>query len=89
TFKNLIFYKGILYNNDAGTYLLAVTVNKDTINSKSRSRLIGSIKNVLTQFEKDNNTQLHISGLPYIRTEVGDKIKREMNWFLIGSFLLS
>lgn len=30
-----------------------------------------------------------MSGLPYIRTIVGNKIKAEMNWFLIGSLALS
>ncbi len=32
---------------------------------------------------------MHYSGLPLIRTQVSDKIKVEMKWFLIGSLLLS
>lgn len=88
-FTNLPFYQGILYNKDMGAYLLAITVNKDTINSKSRSRLINDISTVLEQFEKETGAQLHVSGLPYIRTIIGDKLKKEMNWFLIGSFILS
>ena len=40
-------------------------------------------------FEKQTGIELHVSGLPYIRTTMGDRIKQEMNWFLIGSFLLS
>ena len=89
TFENLPFYKGILYNRDTKSYLLLVTVNKDTIGSKSRTRLINSITDQIDQFEKETNVSTHISGLPFIRTEIGNKIKDEMNWFLIGSFLLS
>ena len=31
----------------------------------------------------------HISGLPFIRTEVANRIAREMKWFIIGSLALS
>ncbi len=40
-------------------------------------------------FEKETGLKVHISGLPFIRTTVGDLIKSEMKWFLIGSLVLS
>ncbi len=93
-FENLPFYKGILYNipakNDTvRSYLILVTLNKDTINSKARTRLINNVVDEVAGFEKETNLKTHISGLPYIRTTIGNKIKDEMNWFLFGSFLLS
>jgi predicted RND superfamily exporter protein len=88
-FNNLPFYKGILYNSETNAYLLAITVNKDTINSKSRTRVINDIMLVVDSFNNTTKSKVFVSGLPYIRTRVGDKIKDEMNWFLIGSFLLS
>ena len=93
-FENLPFYKGILYNspskNDSvRSYLILVTLNKDTINSKARTRLINNVVDEVAGFEKETNLKTHISGLPYIRTTIGNKIKDEMNWFLFGSFLLS
>lgn len=88
-FENLPFYKTLLYSDSATAYLMGVTVNADTINSKSRTRLIQDITAELKTFEATTGSSLHISGLPYIRTTIGNRIKEEMNWFLIGSLLLS
>lgn len=88
-FESLPFYRGLLYNADAKAYLVAVGVNKDTLNSKSRTRLIATILEPITQFEKESGITVQISGLPYLRTVIGDRIKHEMNYFLIASFLLS
>lgn len=88
-FESLPFYRNLLYNPETHTYLMGVTVNKDTINSKSRTRLINEILLKLHQFENSEKINVHTSGLPFIRTEIGNRIKNEMNWFLIGSLILS
>ena len=88
-FKNLPFYRKLLYNPQLHTYLMGVSVNKDTINSKSRTRLINDILQQISVFEIKANTKVHTSGLPFIRTTIGNRIKNEMNWFLIGSLVLS
>lgn len=94
-FENLPFYRGLLYNPKTGVagekpdYLLGVSVNKDTINSKSRTRLIDDIMREVTAFEKQSGQQVYTSGLPFIRVTISNRIKQEMNWFLIGSLLLS
>lgn len=88
-FESLPFYRGLLYNADTKAYLVAVGVNKDTLNSKSRTRLIATVLEPVKQFEKESGITVQISGLPYLRTVIGDRIKHEMNYFLIASFLLS
>ncbi len=88
-FENLPFYKGLLYNPELHSYLMAITVNKDTINSKSRTRLIADINKEISEFEKETRTTVFTSGLPFIRTTMGNRIKDEMNWFLVGSLVLS
>lgn len=88
-FESLPFYQTLLYNPDTKSYLLGISVNKDTMNSKGRTRLMNDILAELNVFEKASGTELYVSGLPYIRTIVGNKIKAEMNWFLIGSLALS
>lgn len=88
-FENLPFYNGLLYNNQTKSYLLGVNVNKDLINSKYRSTLVADIMQQVKKFEKESGTAVYVSGLPFIRTTVGDLIKSEMKWFLIGSLVLS
>ncbi|RFM29897.1 efflux RND transporter permease subunit [Deminuibacter soli] len=87
--ESLPFYKGLLYNPATHAYLFAVTVNKDTANSKSRSRLINDIMKPVQSFATATNLQVHVSGLPYIRTTVADRLQKELKWFLIGSLVLS
>jgi hypothetical protein len=88
-FESLPFYRTLLYNPATGSYLMGISVNKDTMNSSGRTRLMNDILAELKVFEKTTGKELYVSGLPYIRTIVGNKIKAEMNWFLIGSLVLS
>ena len=88
-FEQLPFYKGLLYNADSSAYIMAISFIADSINSASRTNIIKKIDAHLNQFQSTTGIALHISGLPYIRTILADRIKKEMFWFLIGSLLLS
>lgn len=88
-FLNLPFYRSLLYNLETNAYLLGVQLNKDSVNSKSRTRVINDVMACATIFEKNTGVTLHASGLPFIRTNVANRIKDEMNYFLFGSIILS
>jgi len=88
-FENLPFYRTLLYSSQNYSYLIAINVNKDIFNSKARSAVVDSMLIPISNFEKVTSINLHVSGLPYLRTVIGDKIKKEMNYFLLGSLLLS
>ena len=88
-FYNLPFYRTLLYNPQTKAYLVAVRINKDILNSKERTAVINNITQAVKQFEEKTNTEVHVSGLPLIRTVVADRIQNEMKYFLFGSLLLS
>ena len=88
-FFNLPFYKSLLYNQQTNSYLMAVSINKDSLNSPKRSKIIQDILVCTKSYETSSNIQAHISGLPLIRTILGDSIQKEMKFFLIGSLALS
>lgn len=88
-FENLPFYQNLYYNPDSNSYIMAISFIADSINSISRTKIIGSIQNELDRFSQSAKTEVHISGLPFIRTIMADRIKKEMLWFLIGSLFLS
>ncbi|GHT18918.1 transporter [Planctomycetales bacterium] len=88
-FNNLPFYRNLLYNPETHAYLMAVTLNNDSVNSKARTFLIQRIQNKVDAFQQQTGIATHLSGLPYIRTIISNRIKQEMNWFIYGSFLLS
>jgi predicted RND superfamily exporter protein len=85
----LPFYKSLLYNPATDAYLLVVRINKDILNSKGRTLVINDIVGHLDKYTAATKIETHISGLPLIRTQVADRIAREMKWFIIGSLALS
>ena len=89
TLEQLPFYKHLLYNPDSHAYMMALSFNPDSINSAARSRIISLLQSKLDSFTHQTGLAIHVSGLPYIRTILADRIKKEMVWFLIGSLLLS
>ncbi|HWK03817.1 MAG TPA: MMPL family transporter [Puia sp.] len=88
-FKSLPFYKGLLYNEQANSYLMALQLSKDSTNSKARTSLMNNILKPVSVFENKTGIKTRISGLPYIRTAVGDLLSKELNYFMVGFFLLS
>ena len=88
-FFNLPFYKGRLYNPDSKSYLMAVRINKDILSSKGRTQVINDITSAVKTFNEKTKIDVHLSGLPLIRTVVADRIQNEMKYFLFGSLLLS
>jgi len=88
-FKGLPFYKGLLYNAETDTWLMAVRVNKDVMNSAKRIITVNAIIKEVKAFGAQYSLDMHLSGLPLIRTVMAQKVSRETTWFLLGSVLLS
>ncbi len=88
-FENLLFYRGILYNPVTHAYLMAISVNKQIMNSAGRTAVVSNIVKLGNNFGNAHQLQMHFSGLPLIRTNMATKVATEMKWFLLGSVLLS
>jgi predicted RND superfamily exporter protein len=87
-FEQIPFYKNLLYNPNSHAYIMAISFIPDSINSASRSAIIRKLTQQLDAFSAATKLDLHMSGLPYIRTIMADRIKKEMLWFLFGSLFL-
>jgi predicted RND superfamily exporter protein len=88
-FNSLPFYRGLLYNPETKAYLLGLRINSEILGSKARETTIGEIEKEAASFAEATKLDLHLSGLPLIRTNVALRIAKEMQWFLLGSVLLS
>lgn len=88
-FMSLPFYKGLLYNPETQAYLVGLRINKNILSSKAREITVGMIESEAKALSDKTGLELHLSGLPLIRTNVAMRIADEMKWFLIGSLLLS
>lgn len=89
TFLGIPFYRGLLYNNESKAYVMAITINKQTLASKDRTRVINEIIALGDAFGKRHNLEVHYSGLPHIRTQMANKVQHELRVFLILSFALT
>ncbi|HFS67558.1 MAG TPA: RND family transporter, partial [Flavobacteriia bacterium] len=89
-FKNLPFYKNLLFNEETGTIRGVVYLKKDIVNTKKRitfvlNKLIPEIK----KFEEENNVNVYVSGMPYVRTLNAKSIKDEMKYFVFGALFIT
>ena len=88
-FLNLPFYKNLLYNPESHSYLTAIYLNKIKIKTAERIRIIHDIESITEKFSKKTKTEVHYSGLPFIRTKFSLSVQYEMKLILIASLLLT
>jgi predicted RND superfamily exporter protein len=88
-FFNLPFYNGLLYNLQSNTFLMAINVNKDIMNSAERNVVVSALVKPCIDFGNKHGMQVYLSGPPLIRTNMATKVATEMRWFLSGFVVLS
>ncbi len=80
---NLPGYDGLIYNKETGAYSIVITFNKKDLDSKRRLDIVEEIRVLGTEFSKKYGTEMHYSGMPYIRSQLMTKVRNEMTLFLI------
>lgn len=88
-FYNLPFYRGLLYNPQTSSWLMGVRINNEILNSGKRTAVVEQISNLANSFGNTHNIDVHLSGLPLIRTELATRIANETRWFTLISISLS
>ena len=82
-FDSLPFYDNILFNKKTGTIRSAIYLKREIVNTKIRKEFIfNTFIPAIEKFEKENNMQVHISGMPYIRTMNSQNIVNEIGLFV-------
>jgi uncharacterized protein len=80
--ENLPVYEGLVLNSKTNATLIVVTFNDKELNSKRRLSIVGEIEALAENFAAKHHTDLHYSGMPYIRTVNMKKISSEMELFM-------
>ena len=81
--RNLPFYEGLLFQSESPVTLTMVFVNGELFNSEDRGTSVEGIAKLVDEFEQETGITTYISGLPYIRTEMTSKVKRELRLFIL------
>lgn len=87
--QGLKFYEGLMYNNETNAYLMAVTLDRKKLNDRSRTEVVTKIHQTAEKYREQTGHEIHYSGLPYIRTLMMEKIKRELFLFIVLSIFVA
>ncbi|NNE55877.1 MAG: MMPL family transporter, partial [Flavobacteriales bacterium] len=81
--RNLPFYEGLLYSDTTNATLMMVFMNAALFNSEDRGQSVEEMTALIDEFSEETGIQAHISGLPYIRTEMTNKVRSELGFFVL------
>jgi hypothetical protein len=67
---------------------MAITFDKKKLNTKSRLDIVASIHEKAKAFGVGNDLEIHISGMPFIRTAITGKVAKELQLFLLLAIIV-
>ena len=89
-FEKLPFYDNLLYNKKTGTIQTAIYIDKKIVNTPVRKAFVfDKLIPIIDRFEKENNLNVRVSGMPYIRTINAQNIIDEIQLFVLGALLIT
>jgi len=86
---SLPFYKDLLYVEESGVTLMAITLDKIKLNTKKRISVVNNIKLTAEEYGKKYGIKMHYSGLPYIRTYTTKKVEQELRLFILLAMIIA
>ena len=87
-FNNLPFFDNFLFNKNSGTIRTAFYLDKKIVDTKIREQFVlDKLNPAIEAFEEDTGLNVHVSGMPYIRTMNAKNIVDEIGIF-VGLALL-
>lgn len=89
-FKKYPFYDNFLFNKETKTIRTAIYLNKEIVNTSARKDFVISVlQPKIEAFEKANNVDVRVSGMPYIRTLNSQSIIDEIGLFILAALLVT
>ena len=85
----LPFYRGLVTDSSGRAHLMAITFDQKVVNTKNRIRLVRQVEAIADSFGRRHTLAVHMSGMPYIRTEFTAKVSKEMTLFMGLAFLVT
>lgn len=89
-FNKYPFYDNFLFNKETKTIRTIIYLKKDIVNTSERKDfVVNDLIPTIKTFEEVNNLDVHISGMPYIRTLNANLIVDEIVWFVLAALLVT
>ncbi len=85
-FNNMPFYDNLLYNKESRTLRTVMYLDKDIVNTSVRKDFIlKDMIHLVSSFEEETGLDVHISGMPYVRTMNSQNIIDEIGKFILAA----
>ena len=85
-FDDLPFYDKLLFNKESSTIRTIVNLDKDIVNTSVRKDFVlKDLNNLVENFEEETGLNVHVSGMPYIRTMNSQNIIDEIGKFILAA----
>jgi predicted RND superfamily exporter protein len=89
-FLELPFYKNLIFNVETNTLRSIVYMKSEIVNTAKRKDFIfDQFIPLIDSFEEEIKSDIHISGMPYIRTLNAQNIVDEIGLFVLGASLIT
>jgi predicted RND superfamily exporter protein len=89
-FLELPFYKNLIFDIETNTIRSVIYMNPDIVNtSKRKDFIFDQFIPLIESFENKTSSDIHISGMPYIRTLNAQNIVDEIGLFVLGATLIT
>ncbi len=89
-FLKLPFYENLVYSKKSNTVQMAVYLDKSIVNKKERKVFIlDEVEPLIKDFESRTGMNIHVSGMPYIRTLNSQNIIDEIGLFVGGALFVT
>ena len=89
-FEELPFYENFLFNPETGSMRTVMYMDRDLLDESVRNGFIlHDLKNLVEDFEEETGLDVHVSGMPYIRTWNSKVIIDEIGNFILAALLVT
>ena len=86
---SLAMYDGLLFNNEKHSAMMLISLDDEYVSSIKRKDLIISLTEIVDDFGKKHDVEMHISGMPYIREITTHKMVKEIVGFTFLSIFVA
>ncbi|NCO62474.1 MAG: MMPL family transporter [Flavobacteriales bacterium] len=89
-FKKYPFYDNFLFNKNTKTIRTAIYLKKELVNTSARKDFVMSVlQPKIEAFELENQMDVRVSGMPYVRTLNSQNIVDEIGLFIAAALLVT
>ena len=89
-FLELPFYNNLIFDSETNTIRSVIYMDPEIVNtSKRKDFIFEEFIPLIASFEKKTSSDVHVSGMPYIRTLNAQNIVDEIGLFVLGATLIT